>query len=141
MEFKFIVTFLIAFGFLGLYLLCRHREKCFERATPINGEVVEIFMLDREKPKFGFAIDRGEAFGNFIRIRYQHDNQEKTFESTLINNHYNLGQQVKIKRIGDEHIRICGEMNTDKKMTLCFLGAFFILLAAATFGVARPFIQ
>jgi hypothetical protein len=139
-ETKFIITLLIAFGFLALYYITKKRHKTLEQAEEIEGEVIEIFMLDREKPRFGFTIDRGEAFGNFIKIKYTHDNMEKTFDSTLINNRYTMGQKVPFKRVNDNQILLCDEINGDKKMTLSFLAVFAVLFLVGTFGLVRPFL-
>ncbi|MFT5419829.1 MAG: hypothetical protein ACI9D5_000570 [Candidatus Endobugula sp.] len=140
METKFIITLLLSFGFLWLYWLTKKRLHALEQAETIEGEIIEIFILNREKPRFGFAIDRGEAFGNFTKIKYKHEGTEKIFDSTLINNSYHIGQKVLLKRVDDQQILICNEINGDKKMTLSFLVVFVVLLSVSAIGIIRKLI-
>ncbi len=138
METKFVITLLISFGFLGLYWLTKKRAQALDNAEIIEATVTEVFLLDQTNPTFNFTVDRAEAFGNFVKIQYQHNGQTKTFDSTLINKAYTVGQTLHIKRLSDQQIILCDENNHDKKMTLSFLAVFFILFCAALIGIAIP---
>ena len=65
---------------------------------------VTYWLIKNKEKKFGFAIDREEAFGNFIRDKYFHQVIEKVFEPTLINKIYRLGQKATLKRMDNEYI-------------------------------------
>lgn len=135
MQTKFIITLIISFGFLLLYGLIKKRAKAFTQAPIIQGEVVDAFILDPQESKFDFSIDRGESLGNFITVKYTLNGIEKTYESSHIKNHYQIGQTVSLQYLDDERILLADEGGDDKKMSASFLICFAVLFLAAMAGI------
>ncbi len=137
-DIKFSLVLLAGLCFIGMYFLTLRREKQLLNAEELEAKVTDIFILDVENPKFGFAIDRGEAFGNYITLEYSYDNQTKQFESPLINNTYHINDTVKIRRLNDSNIILCDEINKEQKsgdtLKITFIGMAALLISISLLG-------
>ncbi len=132
-ETKFIFTLLLSLFFLAFHFLILRKEKGFKDSTIVQGVVTEAFFLDEKSSKYGFSIDRGEAFGHFIKIRYQHNGEEKEFDSTHSLEKITEGSIVELEVSKNNHVKIKGE--SQGKFIFVYLAAFAVLFILGSIGV------
>lgn len=153
MQIKFLITLLLALCFFALHYAKQRRQRAYLAARKIKGHVVETHHLDIPQTPLDissiqqktsstqqtkiqhFDLDRGTTLGNFIKVRYQLDGQEKFFETELINRPYKVGDEVVLEYLDNKHIRIQQTATKNHWLDNIFLiiGAIFLVLSIIGF--------
>ncbi len=147
MELKFLLTLVISISFLILYWLKQRQEKAFLKAEQLPAEVLNCYYfatspltpdktpLNKEHQTNSFDVDRNEALGNYIQLRYYRNNQEYISEYAFIDRAYAIGEVVIIEYINEKTFRLQGEDRN--RLPLAFLGLAmtFLLISLAGFFV------
>ena len=145
MQLKFLITLLLALCFFALHYAKQRRQHAYLTAKQIKGKVVEAEHLDiaqspQEPPSnedikiHHFDIDRGTALGNFIKVHYRLDGQEKVFETELIDRSYHAGDEVILEYLDSKHIRVQQTATKNLWLDNIFLGIGGIFLALSIIG-------